>query len=452
MRSGVLLTAAVLLAGSVVGSQAHAQSALCPTSFPGQTGIIFQASSCTNAVTGAYSNAALASQSLGELSESSTQDATKAIMVSIFDRRNAEAQRCPDGFTPVNGTCQPATSVSRFAPETPPDAIWMSMPSALLAFEQMKPSPAEAPPVEPTARMAVWTQAYGDYERLTGQSPGLGEFSVLALGVKSTTWTGGVLGGADFTFHGVAFGGDGLIVGALAGYESSRLSLGTASISSDPTSPSGFSTMKAMLSGPATGVYASYFDGGFSTDLAFKVEFYNLNLSFSDLLGFQSAVGFPPTTVPFSGNGTTRVNNYTTSGNVNYQFSVSGNVWTEPTTGIEYTRSDYASNAGQFGLADGSVLRLQAGERFGVESTWDAVQMRTVFTGLLYDNVAVNGGVLQNALNPQILSFQGKLRAEGILALNFYQGNSVSYFLQADLQGGKGLFAAGGKMGVRLAW
>ena len=78
--------------------------------------------------------------------------------------------------------------------------------------------------------------------------------------------------------------------------------------------------------------------------------------------------------------------------------------------------------------------------------------MMTVFTGLFYDDVAVNGGVLQNAPNPLILSDRGKLRAEGILALNFYQGNSASYFLQADLQGGKGLFAAGGKVGVRLAW
>jgi hypothetical protein len=76
MRSGGFLAAAVLLAGSLVGSPAFAQSALCPTSFPGQKGIIFQASSCTNSVTGAYSNAALASQSLGELAESSTLDAT----------------------------------------------------------------------------------------------------------------------------------------------------------------------------------------------------------------------------------------------------------------------------------------------------------------------------------------------------------------------------------------
>jgi hypothetical protein len=78
--------------------------------------------------------------------------------------------------------------------------------------------------------------------------------------------------------------------------------------------------------------------------------------------------------------------------------------------------------------------------------------MTTVFTGLLYDNVAVTGGVLQNALNPLILSEQGKLCAEGILALNFYQGSGVSYLLLADLQGGEGLFFVGGKIGVRVAW
>jgi hypothetical protein len=119
LRRGGLLAGAVLLAGGLVGSPALAQSALCPTSFPGQTQIIFQGSSCTNGITGAYSNTALVSQSLGEVSQSSTQDATRATMASISDRRTAEEQRCPDGFTRVNRTCQPAASVSRFAPEPP---------------------------------------------------------------------------------------------------------------------------------------------------------------------------------------------------------------------------------------------------------------------------------------------------------------------------------------------
>ena len=114
-----MFTVAALLAGSLFGGPVLAQNALCPTSIPGQPGIAFQGSSCTNNVTGAYSNTALASQSLGELSQSSTQDATKATMASISDRRTAEAQRCPDGFTRVNGVCKPGTSASRFAPEAP---------------------------------------------------------------------------------------------------------------------------------------------------------------------------------------------------------------------------------------------------------------------------------------------------------------------------------------------
>jgi len=436
---------------SALGTPAHAQSALCPTGFGGQSGITFQGSSCTNAVTGAYSNAALASQSLGEFSQSATQDSTKTTMASIANRRTTEAQRCPDGSMRVNGTC--TQTASHFAPELQAGGTWMSMPEALLAFGPQKAA-AAVEPVAPGPHMAAWTQAYGDYERLTGKSPGLGEFSVLALSASSTNWSGGVLGGVDTTFRNVAFGGDGVIAGVLVGYESSRLSLNTSSLSSDPTSPNGFSTMKAVLSGPAAGAYGSYFNGGFSTDLAFKAEFFDLNVSFTDLLGFQSnpAFGFPPTSVSFAGSGTTELNNYTTSGNVNYRFPAGANLWVEPTTGFQYTRSDYASDASQLGLASGDLWRFQGGARFGVESSWNALRMTTVVTGLVYDNVAVSGGVLANSPNPLILADQGKLNVEGILTLSFQHSSGVSSFVQADVLGGQGLFGAGGKAGVRVAW
>jgi hypothetical protein len=453
MLRGAVWAAAVMVAGIFLGSPAQAQNALCPTSFPSQTGIIFQGSSCTNSITGAYSNAALASQSLGELSQSSTQDATKATMASISERRGTEQQSCPAGSTRVNGACMPVTAVSRFAAE-PLDATAMAMPNSLLAFAPPLTKALPKRLVSEAPHWAVWTQAYGDYERLSGRSLGLGEFSVLALNVNSTTWTGGVLGGADYTFRNVASAGDGLIVGMLAGYEASHVSLTALSISSDPTSPNGFSTMKAQVSGPATGVYASYFNGGFSTDLAFKAEFYDLNVSFTDLLGFQSnpLVGFPPTTVPFSGTGTTQLNNYATSGNVNYRIPTGATIWVEPTAGFQYTISRYASGADQFALADGTLLRLQGGARFGFEGAWNGVRMTTVATGLLYDDVLVSGGVLASAPNPLILSDEGKLRAEGILTLNFYLGNGVNSFVQADLQGGEGLFGVGGKVGARVAW
>lgn len=452
-RRGVLLVL-VLLLGGVVGSPAFAQSALCPMSFPGQSSLIFQGSSCTNNVTGAYSNAALASQSLGELSETSTQDSTRATMASVSNRRTTEEQRCPAGYSRVNGACQPITSASRFTTD-PPDPTLDSMPAALLSFDTVNKAVTSVPVAEPAARMAVWAQAYGDYQRQTGNAPGLDGFSALALSATSTTWSGGVLSGGDFTFRDLVGSGDGLILGILVGYETSHVSLSTSSISSTvPVSPNGFATEKAQLSGPTTGVYASYFNGGFSTDLAFKVEFFNVNLSFNDLLGFQAnpPAGFPPTSVPFSGSGSTDLTNYTTSGNVNYRFPLSTNTWVEPTTGFQYTYSDYAADASNLGLASGSLLRLQGGARYGVDSSWNAIRMTTVVTGLLYDDVDVTGGVLANSPNPLILPDEGKLRGEGILTFNFYQGNGVSYLAQADIQGGEGLFGVGGKVGARVAW
>ena len=267
--------------------------------------VLFQGSSGTNSVTGAYSNSALASESLSQFTQSSSEDTTKATMGAISDRRKAEAQPCPEGLIRINGACAPSTTASRFAPEDPPNSAWTSMPTTMLSIGPTMPLVTKAPAFEPTARVAVWTQAYGEYQRLNGQSPGLGEFSVLGLNAKSASWAGGLLGGADATFRNVASAGDGLIVGALAGYESSQVSVSTASISSNSSTPNGSSTMKAQLSGPVTGLYASYFNGRFSADLAFQVEFYDLNLSFNDLLGFQANPGanFPATPAPFSGSG-----------------------------------------------------------------------------------------------------------------------------------------------------
>jgi hypothetical protein len=442
-----------MAAGLVFGSPAQAQNALCPNNVSNQSGIVFEGSSCTNGVTGAYSNAALASQSLGELSQSSTQESTKATMASISDRRRSEQQGCPAGLTRVNGACVPTTTASRFAAE-PSDSNAMAIPDSLLAFA---PSITKAPPgglVPDAPHWAVWAQAFGDYERRSGRSPGLGEFSVLALTVKSTTGTGGVLGGADYTLRNVAVAGDGLLFGILTGYEASHVSLDAVSISSSPISPNGHAVTKAQLTGPDAGVYASYFNGGFSADLAFKAAFYDLNLTFTDLLGFEAnaLAGFPATTLLFSGTGSTKLNNYTTSGNVNYRIRTGATTWIEPTGGFQYTISRYAAGADQFGLADGTLLRLQGGARFGFEGALNGTRMTTVVTGLLYDDVVVNGGVLVSSPNPLILSDEGKLRAEGIVALNFYHGNGVNSFVQAALQGGEGLIGVGGKVGARFAW
>jgi len=117
-----LWAAAILLTSILAWSPAQAQNALCPSMIPNQGGILFTGSSCTgDKGSGAYSNAALASQSLGELSESSTEQATIAALASISERRSTEQQKCPDGYTRFAGECVPA-AISRYA-ANPLDAI-----------------------------------------------------------------------------------------------------------------------------------------------------------------------------------------------------------------------------------------------------------------------------------------------------------------------------------------
>src|SRR4051812_48576414 len=167
-----VLTATVLAAAIGFAEPAHAQKALCPATAPagapGQPGIFFQAGECTNGTTGAYSNATLASQSLGELSQSSTQDATRATMASISQRRTSEQQDCPAGSTRVNGACVP-TAASRFAAEPSNAAV----PDELLAFAPRVTKAIPYRPVPEAPHMAVWAQAYGNYERLSGRGSGL---------------------------------------------------------------------------------------------------------------------------------------------------------------------------------------------------------------------------------------------------------------------------------------
>src|ERR1041385_1602607 len=175
-----VLTVALLATGVIFVSPAQAQKALCPATAPagapGQPGIFFEGGECTNGTTGAYSNAALASQSLGELSQSSTQDATRATMASVSERRVSEQQSCPAGSIRVNGVCTPASEISRFAAE-PQDTVLAVAPDSLLAFA---PRVTKAPvlrPVPDAPHMGVWAQAYGNYERLTGRGTEIGRAS-----------------------------------------------------------------------------------------------------------------------------------------------------------------------------------------------------------------------------------------------------------------------------------
>jgi Autotransporter beta-domain len=479
-------------------ADARAQSAFfCPSGIP-----TLQNGACTDGTHGAFSGAALASQALSELSETTTQETTKNTIDAVTNRRAQEEQRCAEGFSRVDGTCQPipkpvpqaaAPAVSPAPAPTPAEAHKPRGTKAKAAArrrhhlappapEVVRREPAPPPPlpsmlmpvpiepailpfpIEPGVRYATWGQIYGDYEKRNAAGPAdLFETSGAAIGVanvavESRTGTVGFLAGGDLTSRGVIFGGDGLIVGVMAGFVSSNLTLNATNLQFNaPSQPSpsgiGSSRTTANLSGPTAGLYATYFNGGFSSDFTLRIDALNLNETFNELLACSCGPPLPQA----SGSGSVPLLNGTIAGNLNYRFNLYPNFWIEPTVGAQYTNSSYGSNAAQLGLDDGNLVMVQGGARFGASTLIDNhILMTTTLTGLAYDDVLVAGGFIPAAAfegqNLLVQADQGHVRGRGVLAFNFDFGQGVSSFVQGEVRGGSGLFGAGGKAGVRVQW
>jgi Autotransporter beta-domain len=447
--------------------RAQTQTIFCPATFgsgPGQGQAVFLSNgSCTNGSDGAFSGAALASQALSELSQTTTQTNTKEIGKAIVERREQERER-------MRRPVRPAREVPREKP-TPAEVV------------RKEPPP---PPIEP-GRFGTWIQVFGDYQKRDAAGPGVlnccggnpnpipfgGNQPNLALNIDSRTSTVGFVAGTDLTMQGLF---SGFIAGVTAGYTWSEMKLNTVATSIDqPLVGTGVSHLSATVSGPTVGAYATYFSAGFSTDVTAKFDFLTVNETFNDLLATTGLGGsnFPPAPPQFvgiSGAGSVNLLNSTVVGNLNYRFDLYPNFWMEPTVGFAYTHSSYGSGAAQLGLADGNLVRLQGGARFGTSILLsNGVLMTPILTGLAYNDVVVQGGVLPvfamqaaqgvGAVNPLLQgnsllaqSDQGFMRGQGIFALNFDFGYGMSSFVQGDVYGGAHLFGAGGRGGIRYQW
>ena len=444
-------------------AEVRAQTIFCPATIPGSNSpnqvVVLSNGSCTNGQDGAFSGAALASQALSELSETTTQVTTKEIGKAIVERREQERER-------VRRPVRPAREVPPEKPE----------PTAVERKEPLLPLP-----IEPAVRFGTWTQVFGDYQKrdaagpaslnccIVGGIPFGGNQPNLALNIDSRTSTVGFVAGADLTSRSFFSANDGFIAGVTAGYTSSEMKLNT-SASPSPLQTAGFianngvgavgtgaSQLRATVSGPTVGGYATYFSAGFSTDVTAKFDFLTVNETFNDLLATTTGSVGAPAFVAFSGAGSVDLLNSTFVGNLNYRFDLYPNFWVEPTVGVAYTNSSYGSGAARLGLADGNLVRVQGGARFGTSTfTGNGVLMTTTLTGLAYNDVVVQGGVLSvfafQGNNLLAQSDQGFMRGQGILALNFDFGDGMSSFVQGDVYGGAHLFGAGGRGGIRYQW
>jgi len=184
----------------------------------------------------------------------------------------------------------------------------------------------------------------------------------------------------------------------------------------------------------------------------------NINESFvenSNFLVGSDGNLVPAPTVVTAGTLAASVTDLSIIQNFNYRFPIYGGIWIEPTVGFNYTYSLYDAAAASLGLSDGYVLLVQGGARLGIDNFWGPIHVTQTITGLAYDDVTVVGGPILNAAfigGPLLNANEGKLRGEGIYAMNFDYGNGFSSFVQGVVYGGEDLIGAGGKLGLRYQW
>ena len=414
------LIGALMLAGGCasLSSPLHAQ-VFCPPNFTLSNGTcIFTGVGPANS---GFSVAALSSEALSDVAQSLSQQTTNRTLEAVRERREQEVAACPENFENVRGECRRRS----VRPDRPARAPTRPQQTASpMTVKALPPAPGIAPGYTP----AVWTEAFGDFERrdhLT--SPAFND-----LGSRSTTW--GVLSGFDFTFRNVGTGGDVLVLGLLAGYTSSDIHFTN-------------STTVARITGASVGAYGIYARGAFSTDLTFKTDLFSLDQSFSEIIGTN-----PPT--PSAGTATVDMTNYIVANNFNYRIPLSAAQWIEPTVGYRFTETKYGAGSGNLGLADGHDVRVQGGARFGSEFDWNGIHVTPIVTGLAYSDVSITGDTAStDFLNPvSFASDEGKLRGEGIFSVNLDYHNGLSTYALADVRGGQDLFGYGGRLGLRYQW
>jgi hypothetical protein len=435
-----LLTGAGVLALGLGGQSAQAQL-FCPS------GGTFSNGSCVNAAgtEGAVSTAALSSQALSDASQNVTQVSNDQSTSAV--RRRLEQERAPQ----TAAAPAAAPSSSRPAPRRR---------AAAPVSRDLKDGPmvVKAPPVVsygPT--FAVWSHAYGDYEKWNADTTGIrrpgGALLLLAnndptsISIERRTTTFGVLGGADWTFNSAT---STWVMGILAGYMDSTVkfhstSAGTAA--GIATGNSTISDVKADITGPSIGGYVTFATGPWSFDVTGRVDFLSIDQSFNELLFANTAAA-----VNTSGSASTDVNNYSITANGAYRIPSSASTWWEPTAGFRYTRSDYDNSAAVLGMADGEVWRVQGGVRFGADTYWGGTQVVATLTGLVYSDVSISGLVLNSGTfgGAVVPDDEGKVRGMGILGLNFIYSPAITTYVNAEVRGGDDYFGVGGRVGLRV--
>jgi outer membrane autotransporter protein len=281
----------------------------------------------------------------------------------------------------------------------------------------------------PTARPAIWARAYGDFERRTGDA----QFTFGGIpfnpDVGFQQRIGGLTAGGDLVISGLSAAKDAFIFGMMVGGTESHVNL-----SGSPT--------HETFTGPSAGVYGTYLNGGWFTDVLFKIDSLSLDINGLNLL--QTAT----------------LQNYNAVTNVGYKFDVSNRFYVEPTAGLEYVNSQFSESAAltptSVPLMDGHALRGRVGARVGTEWVSNNIRIEPSLAGFAYSILeASNAALFLEGGGPGIIlpSDKGQLRGQIQAAVNFLNlTTGLAGFVRADGRFGDNLIAAGARFGIRQQW
>ncbi len=353
-------------------------------------------------------------------------------------------------FTPA----QPAAQTTQVSQGAAPQPKGGAKPHAKQAA---RPAPAPEP-VYPTAAPSrgVWAQGYVDYEKrndITIDVARPGE-----IDRKETS--AGFLAGGDVTFRFNSSGSTGLMLGLFGGYNEAHGKESRGEFRDDQGfgTPEFFRRTNAEqdTSGGIIGAYAAFFQDRFSWQTVVKVDLYDAKQS--DVLKPLGAFDADPTSCfrdAFGRSASANLTNTILESNVSYRLDAGRDSWIEPIAGLRYTHTDYSDQRGDFIVgADGDVLRVQGGLRYG--TFWRMPQgfLTTTLTGMLYSDVWVDGFRAQpGSFGPATLvTDEGELRVLGQVAAKWDRGDGSSYLFQVETRGGEDLFGIGGRIGARYEW
>jgi hypothetical protein len=288
-------------------------------------------------------------------------------------------------------------------------------------YDKAAPYYKAAPVVLGPPPWAAWVEGLGDWERR-------GALNANDFARNQSTY--GTQGGFDRLWREVVAPGDYVVAGFFGSFMSSRAAFSTLPFS-------------LRLEGPGVGAYAMWINGGLSTDVTARGDFFNL------------AENFAAVTPSFS----VRVAAPGVAENIQYKYWLGGSTFFEPTMGYMYTRALFDGSGAAFGLQDGTTLRVQAGARVGSTFNFNDVRVVPTLTGLVYENAIQHGTAVLTSptlpagvVLPLIPTDRGLVRGEVIPQLNFYFSNGLAAFLQGGVRFGRDMVGGTAKVGLMKTW